>query len=466
LPAPGDLLSTVWRRRVSFLLLFVVTFAAATAITLSLPKRYTSTGYLLVRLRSGGGSDFEGTQQTQMLTRTYAELMQSKGLNDDLRQVYGRRVGGGHVKVTAVPDSQLLAVEGTANSPTQAKVLTDAYSRLFQGRVADLVAAKRTSGEVAVAQPGDVPDAPSSPRLVLYLSFAAIAAAFIAAAGAAFTDRIDRRLFVSPEDWQLGDTPILGRLAPSTRDPGALSDAAHTVLSNLALLAGGDLPHTVAVVSAQPGEGRTTVAMTVARAASERGLGVLVVEADLRRPVLAEQLAKLAGTDPPADIGLTALLENLDEPIENHLFTLHEPFLHLLPAGRAAQSPAAVLRPEWVEDVHRRLRERFDFVVYDMPALSAGAEVLRLSMMADARLVVVDATRSNRDLVRQAIAHFGLGGTGVTGVVINRFRGGVTGLRGDLRPRGWRARAAKQTTVPAAPGGPGNPSAHPLRGDR
>ena len=72
-----QILATLWRWRLTFLLTFVLVTAGVAATTFSLPKVYGSSAYLWVTSVSQSANDYEATQANQVLNKTYAELLQT-----------------------------------------------------------------------------------------------------------------------------------------------------------------------------------------------------------------------------------------------------------------------------------------------------------------------------------------------------------------------------------------------------
>jgi capsular polysaccharide biosynthesis protein len=113
------------------LLAFAAVLAGVGVVTASMPKAYQSTAYLLVTPDQPGTTDFEQTQISQALVTTYARLLESQNMADEV----GDRLGGAFdgnprdaITVEAVPDSQLLTITGEA-SPTMSPTIEGRTTR-------------------------------------------------------------------------------------------------------------------------------------------------------------------------------------------------------------------------------------------------------------------------------------------------------------------------------------------------
>jgi capsular exopolysaccharide synthesis family protein len=155
------------------------------------------------------------------------------------------------------------------------------------------------------------------------------------------------------------------------------------------------------VTSAIPGEGKTTVAVNLARAISLTGRAVVLVELDLRRPTFARHL----DIDPRG--GVTAALtqqaplgELLQTPVPDH------PNLAVLPAGRLPPNPSELLGSPAMEELLRQIAADGAMVILDAPPLLpvADAQVLLNLAAVDSSLIVARARVTMRDEVRRTRA--------------------------------------------------------------
>jgi Mrp family chromosome partitioning ATPase len=173
----------------------------------------------------------------------------------------------------------------------------------------------------------------------------------------------------------------------------------------------------IGVVGAGPGEGTTTVALGLARALSrDRNRRVLLLELDLRRPALEEEL----GLDPPA-VGLRRYLDGRSEiPV---LRRSRPAGFWVLSAGAGA-TEASLASPR-LASLLRATDRVFDYVVADCPPLLEGGDATALHGHLDGLVFVVRSRRSPRETIRRAAALLKPGL--IVGVVLNAQR--------DLLPR-------------------------------
>jgi Mrp family chromosome partitioning ATPase len=155
----------------------------------------------------------------------------------------------------------------------------------------------------------------------------------------------------------------------------------------------------VAVPSTELGEGKSAVAVGLARALSHRGRAVVVVSGDLRRPIIEHLF------DVPEVPGLADYLETSGTDVASLLVGVHDNVL-LLPAGWSGRSPTNLLARPHLADAVARLRDLQAVVLVDTPA--AGwwwSEALTLAAEADATVLVARSGRSRwRQLANLASA--------------------------------------------------------------
>lgn len=166
----------------------------------------------------------------------------------------------------------------------------------------------------------------------------------------------------------------------------------------------------LALTSALPGEGKSTVATGLAAAlARDPGRRVLLLEADLRRPSLCAAL----GVSPR--VGLS---EFLNGQIENVPLRAVVPgSFFLVVAGQAEfERPEALGSPR-MQALLKAARERFDFVLVDSTPLLPVTDAVLMQEMVDGFLLVVRARQTPRDAVDEAMAK--LRPDRVVGLVLN-----------------------------------------------
>ncbi|HYT35129.1 MAG TPA: AAA family ATPase [Ktedonobacteraceae bacterium] len=171
------------------------------------------------------------------------------------------------------------------------------------------------------------------------------------------------------------------------------------------------------VTSAQPVEGKTTVAAGLAAAVARGGRSVLVVDGNLRQPT-----THLAFGSSPASYGLGGLLkatggENIDAAVQRS----NIPGVWLL-AGGMPIADATLLMDQKLPGMLAQLRQKTDWIIIDGPPVLSGAEAGLLASMSDGVVLVVDARHDKVSVLLRARAILKSLTNTPVGVVMNRLR--------------------------------------------
>lgn len=167
----------------------------------------------------------------------------------------------------------------------------------------------------------------------------------------------------------------------------------------------------IVITSPAKGDGKSltaaNLALTMAQEFSQR---VLLLDADLRRPTLA-QLFGIAESP-----GLSDVLLGADE-IDRALVYLPDQHLTVLPAGSPSAQPAEMLGSTAMRRVIDTLRGRFDRILIDMPPVAPLADVHVISPLIDGLLMVVRAGITPKPAIERALSGLDMGK--VLGLVLN-----------------------------------------------
>lgn len=285
------------------------------------------------------------------------------------------------------------------------------------------IAQKNVPWKVIV--PPAVNPEPVEPKLSRGL-LQSLALGLVAGAGAALVrDRLDTAL-QDPDDARralavplLGHIPCQGAGPDRDAEGFARQEALRELASSLRFLDGARDRHSLGLTSALPAEGKSHVALLLARTLAELGQRVLLVDADLRRPQLHQRLG-LSNSR-----GLTTLLA-ADPP---DLFQVLQPVpgldaLALLAAGPLPQDPPRLLGSAVMPSLMQQLRDSglFDVVLYDLPPVLGLADASLLAGHLDGVLLLASLGQVPRRRSQAALERLREARASVLGVVTNRLR--------------------------------------------
>jgi len=174
------------------------------------------------------------------------------------------------------------------------------------------------------------------------------------------------------------------------------SEAMRTLRSSIHMSDVDQPPKVIHVTSARPGDGKTTIAMSLAISAAFSGLKVVLVDADLRRRS-ASRIVNLE-----QEKGLVDLL--IDAATVDDVLRFNRDLkLTVLPAGSKSLNPPDVLGSEHMKVLISRLRETFDYVVLDTPPVGPVVDSVIVANLADKTIFVVRWAATPRELVETSL---------------------------------------------------------------
>jgi capsular exopolysaccharide synthesis family protein len=211
----------------------------------------------------------------------------------------------------------------------------------------------------------------------------------------------------------MGSSKEAVELVTQARPQSQMAESYRALRTSLLLSNLGTPPKVIMVTSARPQEGKTTTSINTAIVLAQKGVRVLLIDADLRRP----SVHKTLGMGPRSGLSnvLTgsATLEHAitRSPILSNLF--------ILPAGTPPPNPAELLASSNMRDLLIDLRDKYDHIVIDTPPTLSVTDAVVLSQRMDAIILVIrssqttkQALRRSRDILMQVNAK-------ITGVLLN-----------------------------------------------
>jgi polysaccharide biosynthesis transport protein len=208
---------------------------------------------------------------------------------------------------------------------------------------------------------------------------------------------------------------------------GAFDEAIRTLRSSILLSAGLEHhPRSILVTSASPAEGKSTIAVYLAAAHSLQQRRTLLIDGDMRRPVI-----KLGVSN---DRGLSDVVNGTMHWREAVQTPYAYPDLDILSAGpssrRVADRIGMVLR-----SILDEAEREYDLVVIDSPPLLGFAEPLEIAALADGVIIVARAGRTNRSAVASVVEQLKRVRANVIGIVLNGVRADMSAQYYYYSPR-------------------------------
>jgi len=320
----------------------------------------------------------------------------------------------------------------------------DSNRTLYEGLLEKLKEAGVTAGlksnNFRIIDAARVPTAPSEPNIPRNLSFALVLGV-ISCLGLAFLlENMDNTVRTPEQAQAISALPSLGMIplgsksgshgpngkrlvltaskefvetVTQVRPQSQMAESYRALRTSLLLSNLGAPPKVIMVTSARPQEGKTTTSINTAIVLAQKGVRVLLIDADLRRP----SVHKTLGMGPRS--GLSNVLTGSATVQQTITTSPILPNLYIMPAGTPPPNPAELLASANMRDLILQLREQYDHIVIDTPPTLSVTDAVVLSPRADATILVIrsgqttkQALRRSRDILTQVNAH-------VAGVLLN-----------------------------------------------
>ena len=280
-----------------------------------------------------------------------------------------------------------------------------------------------------VVSSAELPRVPYYPNRALLMALAFMLSAGSGTAIAFLHDR-RRKGFQSLEEVQqtlglrpLASIPQLGKKAQRHR-PVALStfifdqprsEAAESVrtLRNAVAFQRSQAQHVIAVSSFLPDEGKTSVALALARGLAGPDCRVLFIEADLHRPAMGQFL----GLDTSRG-GIVAVLTGAAR-LKDRVISDCTPDLDILPVETNVANPQDLLVPACFGRLIAQARQSYAFIVVDTPPLGAVSDALLIAASVETTILIIRAGTTPRSSVARATQGFLAAGFPIIGAVLN-----------------------------------------------
>ena len=319
---------------------------------------------------------------------------------------------------------------------------------LQQLKQSDIAAAMRASN-VRVIDPARIPARPYKPDALLSSGLGLLAGVFLGIAFIVLRQRADRSLQQPGDAFLYLNLPELGVIPSGARPaarqlkrirarlrhgrqvedrvelitwqqkPSLISESFRSALLSIQFSKQSDRETQVLVVtSAEPLEGKSTVASNLGIAIAETGTQVLLVDADLRKPKLHD-IFGIGNEQGLSDFLRDPKEMNGDGELDGLIRQTKVPGLFILTSGPAAGVSTSLLHGSQMSELLRRLRVEFKMILIDTPPMLQLPDSRLMGRMADQVILVVRCGKTSRDAAMAAKQRFSEDGTTILGTILN-----------------------------------------------
>ena len=460
----AKLLRAQWVVLCAAILLAVLGALAVTFVTTPL---YQASTRLYVSATGGASvaEMYQGNRLSQERVLSYTELLMGETLAQRTIDKLGLNTSAatlrGNVKASAKPDTVLIDVQVRDKSPVEARDIANALSDEFVTMVRELETPEegsRPDARVVVEQRATIPRNAVSPNMIVNL-LAGLAVGILLGIGLAILRGLLDNTVKDRQNLEeltgvgvVGSIPLAKerRKAPAIffgSDNTSIAEAFRKLRTNLQFLAVDNPPRVIVVTSSMPNEGKSVTAINIALALAESERNVLLVDGDMRRPMLGKYL------DLVGPVGLSTVLSGratLSEVLQKTGF----PGLTVLTAGAVPPNPSELLASQAAKKVLGEMRARFDYVIVDSSPLLPVTDAAILAAASDGVLIMARFGRTKREQLAHAVGYLEDVGAAILGAVFTMTpeRGSAAysySYHGDERPRHSSTDRPSPSTVAA-----------------
>ena len=426
------LLRRYWPALVVCCLLGVI---VASTYTATRTPQYQSTTKSFVSTGSGSNvTDLnQGAGFVQQAIKTYADVATTPYvLNEVIRKLKLHTTAAelaSAVTVTAPAEETILEVTVSDPSPIRAAAIANSLAAQLGSAAQSLTpdtASPTAAVRITQLQAALPATTPASPSFRVNLLIGLLLGIIIGVLVAALADAFDTQIRSSSDVRRLSPLPILASIAYDAnanraqlvmrrRSAERLSEAYRTLRTNMELSDPGTGGRAFVVTSSIPGEGKTTTSLNLAVALADAYQSVVLVDADLRQPQVAERTGLDGG------IGLTDVLAG-SVKLGDALQQWPEGNLTVLTSGVSPVNPSELLQSRLSTQLIEALKKRFDIVILDTPPLLEVSDAAILARRTEGALLVCGSGRVRRPQVRGALAALDQVGAQVLGLVVTMER--------------------------------------------
>ncbi len=170
----------------------------------------------------------------------------------------------------------------------------------------------------------------------------------------------------------------------------------------------------IMVTSTMADEGKSTVSLNLCRSLAQLGSRVILVDADMRKSVMADRFVKGDKNIP----GLSHLL-SARNGLEEVLLETDMENLHLIMAGRVPPNPAELLSNSRMQKLIEICRQEYDYVIVDCPPISLVVDAAVVAPLCDGIVLVVSSGNVPYRMAQSAVEQLQATGCPILGAVLN-----------------------------------------------
>ncbi|ROR66251.1 polysaccharide biosynthesis tyrosine autokinase [Agrococcus jenensis] len=458
----SDYLRVVRKNVILLLALMLAGVGVGALIATVQQPSYSAQTQVFVSTQGGGSSAelVQGNSFTLSRVKTYASLATSQDVLErviaDLGLTLDSQTLAESVAASPVLDTTIIEINAVDEDPALAARIADAVAASLATTVAEIESPGEGGSPVQLTtvERATVPQTPVSPRPMLNVALGALLGLALGIAIALLREVLDTRIRDERGLKLVTELPVVGSM---TFDPKAKqrplvvhsdplsprSEAYRTLRTNLQFVEVDGRSRTFVVTSSTPSEGKSSTAANLALALADAGETVILIDADLRKPKVAEYM-NIDGS-----VGLTDVLIGRAELVDA-VQMWGESSLYVLPSGQIPPNPSELLGSKSMQALITQLETEFDWVLFDAPPLLPVTDAAVLSRNTAGAIMVVASGRATRHQLDVALGMLENVDAPVAGVVLTMLPAKAANAYGAYGAYGEGYALSKTKTKPKA----------------
>lgn len=432
-----DLFKIIRKHLVTAIIAFVVVVAGVSAYTFLAPAKYTATAQTMatynasqngvdINQQSAGGSYISNQITSYPTLATTSKVL--KPVIDDLGLDETVTDLAGQVTVTNPTNTAFVNIAVVDGDPKQAADIANSVAESLKNVIeSDLYSGDKSPVKLSIVQKAQVPMSKSSPKTALYLAVGVVLGIIIGVFAALIKDLLNTKVEETSDvrsivrASSLGSVPMDASLDDKrpvlvSQPNGAIAEEFRRIHTNIDFLQTDrteGVGQLLVITSAQPSEGKTTMAINTAVALAEDGAKVLLIDADLRHPSVAHHL----GIEGAA--GLAHVLSGQMGP-KDVVQSYWKPNLHILPGGKRPANAGVLLGSETMKLMVEQALTQYDYVIIDTAPLTVSNDGAVFGRWAKGLLLVVSRNVCEKKSLQEAADTLATAQVPVLGFIFNR----------------------------------------------
>ncbi|MDQ1536846.1 MAG: tyrosine-protein kinase, partial [Actinomycetota bacterium] len=334
------------KRWVSILMITAFALTGSAAATLTATPTYQAKSQVFVSASTGGSTSdlLQGSNFTQNRVKSYTDMVTSPRVLDPVIKKLRLTTTSDRLAKSITSDSPLdtVLINVTVSNPNP-KMASDIANATANSLGTEVTALEKPSGRqsspvhISSIRTATVPTAPSTPNKKLNLGLGLLVGLALGFGIAILREVLDTKVRTEIDVQKVTNASVIARIGYDDEAPqhplivhtsphSHRSEAFRRLRTNLKFLDIADRPKTIVVTSSLAAEGKSTTAINLAITLADSGSRVALVDADLRRPSVAEYM----GTE--GAVGLTTVLIGKAD-LQDAIQPWGGGSLHILPSG-------------------------------------------------------------------------------------------------------------------------------------